>query len=49
MTAAYEGKAGLDYGHLIDGVADACAKEDQPAWTRLFANEDPAVPQRLST
>jgi hypothetical protein len=47
MTAAYEGRTGSDYDRLIDLVADACAKDDPPTLTRLFANEDLAVPQHM--
>lgn len=47
MTAAYEGKTGPDYDQLIDVVADACAKDDPPALTRLFAHDDLAVPQHV--
>ncbi|WP_449348366.1 transglutaminase-like domain-containing protein [Streptomyces shaanxiensis] len=47
MTAAYEGKTGPDYDQLIDGVADACAKDDPQTLTRLFGHEDLAVPRHL--
>ncbi|EKX64397.1 transglutaminase-like domain-containing protein [Streptomyces ipomoeae] len=47
MTAAYEGRIGSDDDRLIDLVADACAKDDPPTLTRLFANEDLAVPQHM--
>jgi hypothetical protein len=47
MTTAYEGQTGPDYDQLIDGVADACSKDDPQTLTRLFAHEDLAVPQHL--
>ncbi|MFE3855207.1 transglutaminase-like domain-containing protein [Streptomyces griseorubiginosus] len=47
MTAAYEGKTGPDYDQLIDGVADACAKDDPQTLTRLFGHEDLAAPRHL--
>ncbi|MCC5474510.1 hypothetical protein [Streptomyces barringtoniae] len=47
MTAAYEDKTGPEYDQLIDTVAAACAKDDPLALTRLFVDEDLAIPQRI--
>jgi hypothetical protein len=47
MTAAYQGKTGPGYDHLIDVVADACSQDDPRTLTRLFASEDLAVPQHM--
>lgn len=48
MTAAYEGRTGPDYDRLIDVVADACAKDDPSALSRLFAHDDLAVPGHIA-
>lgn len=47
MTAAYEGGTGPDYDQLIDLVAEACAKDDPQALTRLSAHADLAVPPHI--
>jgi hypothetical protein len=47
MTAAYEGTTGSDYDRLIDEVAATCRTDDPEAMTRLYTNEDLAVPDHL--
>ncbi|MCF4123069.1 hypothetical protein L1785_19020 [Antribacter sp. KLBMP9083] len=47
MTAAYEGKTGPDYDHLIDTLANTCAEDDAQALSRLLGHEDLAVPDHM--
>ncbi|WLW50187.1 transglutaminase-like domain-containing protein [Streptomyces sp. YU58] len=47
MTEAYDGLTGPDYDDLVDAVAEACARDDPAALTRLLGHRDLAVPAEL--
>lgn len=49
MEASYRGATGPEYDQLIDRVAEVCASDDPYSVRALYATEDLAVPDELTT